>query len=198
VTPTATLAQAAELLQANGIQPSEKMQVYTVYSVVQELLLFLLCKASDYPASGVVEAVAEKVVQLLGGCGSAALDSVALQEMEVKGADAGEKKAAAAKSSAVGAAGNTHHAKTPPPTTTATGGRALKDLTVAEVGELMVRSNFKKLQALFAENEVSGRRLANCDGYEDLMDEGVGVTSKVLAKELMELIAEWKEAGVPE
>jgi GTPase SAR1 family protein len=81
--PKATLTQAAELLRANDIEPSEKMRSYTVHSIVHELLDFLLCKASDFGARQLVGAFADKVVRLLGDCGEAALDTVAAPTVEM-------------------------------------------------------------------------------------------------------------------
>jgi GTPase SAR1 family protein len=76
IVPTSALTQAAELLRANGIEPSEKMRSYTVHSVVNELLGFEFCKASDFAARQLVEAFADKVVYLLQDCGDAVLDAV--------------------------------------------------------------------------------------------------------------------------
>ena len=76
IAPTATLTQVFELLRVNGIKPSDRMESYTVHSVVNALLDFLPYKASG-GARRVVGAFAVKVVSLLNDCGDAALDAVA-------------------------------------------------------------------------------------------------------------------------
>lgn len=174
IAPTTILAQAAELLSANGIQPSEKMQSYTVHSVVQELLLFLLCKASDFPSSRLVEGFAEKVVGLFEDCVSATQSNNITGVVDSK--------------ACVSPAETT--------TTAAAAMRPLKELSVAEVGTLLYRAGLDELAPLFETKKVTGKRLALCDEYAELMGPGIAVSSKVLAKELMQLIEEWKAAGV--
>lgn len=78
VAPTATLRQAAELLSANEIVPSSKFSGYAVHSIVQELLQFLLFKASDL-SSQLAEVFASKVVLLLGAFDTANLARVSAQ-----------------------------------------------------------------------------------------------------------------------
>jgi hypothetical protein len=63
-----TLLQANELLHANGIDPSGVLAPYAVSGIVNGLLQFLLCKASENDSSTLVEAVASKVVNLLEDC----------------------------------------------------------------------------------------------------------------------------------
>lgn len=65
-----------------------------------------------------------------------------------------------------------------------------------EVGSLLDCSGFKKLRPIFAENEVTGMRLWDCESYEDLMTEDFGVGSKPVAKDLMRRIEAWRLAGV--
>ena len=77
VAPTATLTQVEALLKANGLSCSAEFAKYTVHSVVNELLQFLCCKTWEVEVSCLVESVAEKVVQVLVKCDSAALDAVA-------------------------------------------------------------------------------------------------------------------------
>jgi hypothetical protein len=68
---------------------------------------------------------------------------------------------------------------------------------VAELGELLERSGFKKLRPVFLENEVSGSHLCYCEDFEELMSDDFGVASKPIAKRLMDCIADWKAKGVP-
>jgi GTPase SAR1 family protein len=290
--PTATLHQARELLVANGVEPSEKLHDYTVYSIVNDLFQFLLCKASDFPHGQLVSTFAEKVVRLLSECGNVALDAVAEAEGKrsrpvtpVKAAPGVVARAPsfAATASAVAAFTTPAHAPaprsprvahlsalqtgqgaasttgmvapgSPSPTTpsavtlsmqtptasstragtfasvpatpvstgttpthttaasttvpatpgtdaTATptrqlGNQKLRSLSVDELGQVLASLGFEKLVPVFAANKVSGRRLVHCDEYTDLMGEDFGVASRPLARELMELIEEWREQGV--
>jgi hypothetical protein len=50
---------------ANGIQPSQKFKSYTVHSVVDEFLQFLLLKASDFDGGRLVEVSNDRVMNLL-------------------------------------------------------------------------------------------------------------------------------------
>jgi hypothetical protein len=186
VSPTATLAQATELLRANGIEPSAKMGSYTVHSVVEELLQFLLCKASDFPSSRLVETFAEKVVRLLHDCGEAALNAV------VASADAGGASVDTV-SSQKESAGAIRGAES----VEAGDSRSLKDLTVEELGELLERTGFQKVRPVFLQNHISGSHLCYCEDFEELMSDDFGVASKPIAKRLMDCIADWKANGVP-
>jgi hypothetical protein len=182
--PTATLAQATELLRANGIEPSVKMHAYTLHSIVHELLQFLLCKASDFAARQLVGGFADKVVRLLNDCGDAALAGVCSPApMLTKPEDTVPAGTAAP---------STPHA----PPASAEGTRPLKSLTVEEVGTLLTALDFGKLVPIFAANRISGNILSFCEEFGDLMAEEVGVTSKLAAKALMEKIKEWTEHGV--
>lgn len=185
--PTATLAQAVELLQANGITPSDALNTYTVYSIVHELLQFLLCKASDFASSEVVEQVADKVVRLLQDCGAQALDAV----VAVTAPAAGPGDAAATTVSAVVPSATTAAAISAAPTV-----RSLKDLSVSEVQQLLAQSGFTKLQAVFQANEVAGKQLWFCEEYTELLEEDFGLTSRPQARALMEQILQWKQEGV--
>jgi hypothetical protein len=164
------------------------MQSYTVHSVVQELLQFLLCKASDYSSTALVEAFAAKVLHLLGECGSAALDSVASAAPAPAPASAGRATGTSPTPAPAGGGAVS--------TSVAGSKRPLKELTVAEVGELLVKCELASLVPVFAAKEVKGRRLANCEGYADLMDKSIGVDSAMVAKELWDLVEEWKMEGV--
>jgi hypothetical protein len=74
--------------------------------------------------------------------------------------------------------------------------RQLRDLTVEELGELLEHTGFKKVRPVFAENEISGSHVCYCEDFEELMSEDFGVTSKPIAKRLMDCIADWKIHGV--
>jgi hypothetical protein len=184
IAPTATLAQAAELLSNNGIEPSEKMGSYTVHSIVHELLQFLLCKASDFGARQLVGGFADKVVRLLNDCGDAALTSVCAIAMESAKVGTAVPAVVVAPNSALPAVASTQ------------GTRPLKSLTVEEVGTLLTALDLGKLVPIFAANRVSGNILSFCEEFGDLMAEDVGVTSKPTAKALMEKVTEWAEHGV--
>jgi GTPase SAR1 family protein len=186
IAPAATLTQAAELLRANGIEPSEKMRSYTVHSVVNELLGFLLCKASDFGARQLVGGFADKVGRLLSDCGDAALDAVvAAVGSSMQHSDAASLVRPAVEASVV-----------PKVTAGAPGTRPLKSLTVEEVGHVLAALELDKLIPIFAANKVTGKLLANCEEAADLMSEEIGVPGKILARTLMEQIEEWRTQGV--
>ena len=187
--PTVTLAQAVELLQANGITPSDALNTYTVYSIVHELLQFLLCKASDFASSEVVEQVADKVVRLLQDCGAQALDAVVAVAAP---AAAGPGDVATTVSTVAPSVTTTAAERIPAAPTV----RSLKDLSVSEVQLLLAQSGFTKLQAVFQANEVAGKQLWFCEEYTELLEEDFGLTSKPQARALMEQILQWKQEGV--
>jgi hypothetical protein len=186
IAPAATLAQAAELLRANGIEPSEKMRSYTVHSVVNELLGFLLCKASDFAARQLVGSFADKVVRLLNDCGDVALDAVVAAVTDSVGATAAPAtNGTSQRSDAAQVASSASLLARP-----------LKSLTVEEVGRALAGLGLQKLIPVFATNRVTGNLLANCEDAADLMTEDFGVGSKPVAKVLMTQIDEWREKGV--
>ena len=178
--PIATLEQASTLLRENGIEPSGRFNAYTVNSIVQEMLLFLLCKASDYTSTIVVEAVADKVIVLLGDC----VEVLASQKTTSSGA--------------TGSSSTTNPTltttTTPPPSTTTT--KALKELNVDEVCILLEREGLTKLINIFREKEVTGAMLTFCESAEDLKGEEFGVPGAVMARGLMKLITQWQTEGV--
>jgi hypothetical protein len=183
--PAATLAQAAELLAANGVAPSDSMRAYTVHSVVHELLQFLLCKASDFAPSDLVEVIAEKAVRLLGDCGAEALGAVV-------------GKLPAVESSKEGAASATSAAVAPatPSSNPRAITRSLKELSVDELQTLLQRCGLNKAMPAFLSNKVTGKQLWFCEEFGELLGEDFGLTSKPLARELMEQIEEWRANGV--
>jgi GTPase SAR1 family protein len=181
IAPSATVAQAAELLRANGIEPSEKMRSYTVHSVVNELLGFLLCKASDFGARQLAGVFADRVVRLLSDCGDAALDAVVASPADLA-------RAVAATAAAT--------APPLPMEAPRTAMRPLSTLSIEELGQVLASVGLNKLVPIFAANEVSGAILDSCDELSELMSEEVGVTSKLLAKALMKQIEAWRTQGV--
>jgi GTPase SAR1 family protein len=194
IAPTATLAQAADLLRANGIEPSERMRSYTVHSVVNELLGFLLCKASDFGARQLVGGFADKVVRLLSDCGDAALDGVVTQSGEN-----GSAGAEVAPATTVVAANAPHLAEQSlvPALAVPKGFQSLKSLTVEEVGRALAAVALDKLIPIFATNKVTGEILTTCETVSQLMSTDVGVHSRLLAKTLLGHIdEEWKIQGV--
>jgi GTPase SAR1 family protein len=184
IAPTATLTQAAELLRANGIEPSEKLRSYTVHSVVNELLGFLLCKASDFAARQLVGAFADKVVRLLSDCGDAALNAVV------------------ATSTDSGSAAPVPLPATPAPLAVASAApagmesRPLTSLSVEDLGRALAGLGMSTLVPIFAEKGVNGNLLSNCEEAADLMSEEFGVTGKVMARTLMKQIDAWRAQGV--
>ena len=74
--------------------------------------------------------------------------------------------------------------------------RELKDLTVAEVGVLMDSVNLDSLRDVFLSHKVTGRLLSYCEEAGDLLEPEYGVTSKAVARGLLQQIIEWKENGV--
>jgi hypothetical protein len=123
-----------------------------------------------------VQAFAEKLLVLLADCGPA------VEELDAPPVVAGV---------APETAPVVHEAAKP-----AGAARALKELSVAEVGVLLSRCGLTDLVPIFAAKEVTGRRLHSCDEYSDLMGAKVGVPDKVEAKELLSWIEDWKEKGV--
>jgi GTPase SAR1 family protein len=189
IPPATTLAQAADLLRANGIEPSEKMRSYTVHSIVHELLGFLLCKASDFAARQLVGAFADKVVRLLQDCGDAALDAISAPGTEDNPARAG----IAASAEPLAQRQNVPPSSSPVP---AASTRPLKSLTAEEVGRALGGIGLSTLVPIFAEKGVTGTLLASCEEVSDLMSEEFGVTGKVMARALMKQIEEWNAQGV--
>jgi GTPase SAR1 family protein len=185
IAPTATVAVAAELLRENGIEPSEKMQSYTVHSVVHAMLQFLLCKANDFPARRLVGDFAKKVVRLLHDCGSAAMDAV-VTEVAVRSvaAEVAQAVTGSAKPQSM------------QPSAAAVNSRALVSLSVEEVVQALTALQMDYLAPIFAEKRVTGTLLDCCDTVDDLMTDDFGVTSRVKAKALMKHIEGWRANGV--
>jgi hypothetical protein len=181
IAPTATLAQAAELLRANGIEPSEKMRSYTVHSIVHDMLKFKVSQVVDFPAGKFVSEFANKVTRLLNDCDVAALDAVV----------ADHAVSAATAISALRAASPADVVVTP-----AAEPKQLKSLTVEELGRALVGVGMSNLVPVFAEKEVTGKLLANCEDVAELMSEDFGVATKAKARTLLEQVEEWRAQGV--
>jgi hypothetical protein len=64
------------------------------------------------------------------------------------------------------------------------------------VQALLGRCGFEKAMPAFLSNKVTGKRLWFCEEYGELLGEEFGLTSKPLARELMELIEGWRASGV--
>jgi hypothetical protein len=195
IAPTATLAQAAELLRANGIEPSEHLHAHTVHSIVHALLQFLLCKASDFASNRLVESFAGKVVALLEDCGDASAAHVSLPPVQAP-VQAPVQSAPVSGSGGGGGGGDAVGAAAAVKAATQSTGLALKDLTAEEVGKLLERSGYKKVRPVFLANEITGQHLCLCEEFADLMAEEFGVTSKPVAKLLMASIETWRKDGI--
>jgi GTPase SAR1 family protein len=197
IVPTATLEQCRDLLLANGIQPSPRFRTYTVHSVVEEFLQFLLLKASDFDGGRLVEVITDRVMNLLTDCGPEALQLVAGNKASVVPAAAAP--AAAPAVAHVAAAPALVAAAAPVAAASATTGvlRKLEDLSVAEVCALMERTaGLKKLTEVFLAKEVSGAMLSYCEEIAELQAEEYGVSNAALARGLLKNIKDWRDKGV--
>jgi serine/threonine protein kinase len=74
--------------------------------------------------------------------------------------------------------------------------RELADLSTEELGALLESMNLHVVKEKLALRRVTGRLLSYCTSEEDLLDEVYGLSSKVLARGLMEQIKLWKANGV--
>jgi hypothetical protein len=195
IAPTATLAQAAELLEENRVPLSKQFHTLTVASIVREMLQFMLCKASDIPLCEVVEVFAEGVVSLLNEVDATAVPAPATSipvisaVVPVHGAKQGVEAVA------------THDSATTTPHTVSSVPsepvlRRLVDLTPSEVGQLMAQCNLEAVRKLFVAREVSGVMLSFVEEATDLLSEEYGLTSAGLAKGLLAKIKGWKDSGV--
>mmetsp|Transcript_32255 Transcript_32255/g.53892 ORF Transcript_32255/g.53892 Transcript_32255/m.53892 type:complete len:839 (-) Transcript_32255:147-2663(-) len=214
VIPRATLQLADKLLKENDIIPSAQFHVCTVYSVVEELLKFLLFTAWDKgDPSSLVETCAVHVINVLNECDEAKLDAVTEPELvsphpptaDAAGAtgNALVTPSVLSVTAADRATNSSNSNSNSHPYTGAGAGagtgtilRALHTLTVLEVGELMDRVGYPKWREPFVERMVTGEVLASCEEASDLADEAVGVDSKLVQKGLMKRIDEWKRDGV--
>ena len=192
VAPTATLTQVEALLKANGLSCSTEFAKYTVHSVVNELLQFLCYKAWDVDASCLVEAVAEKAVQVLTTCDSAALDAVAdIAPAKISTAAVPVEVAPiSVNTNIIAKSGSSSEA-------VASASRKLEDLSTAEVLQLMQVAGLNPLVEIFRTNVVSGLMLASCEEVDDLLLPEYGVPNKPLARGLLKKIVQWKESDVP-
>jgi hypothetical protein len=190
--PTATLREAAELLRENDVTMAMQLRHYTVRSVVQELLQFLLCCASEVRPAELVETYCLAAVDLVN-------------ELDAEAA-AAARKATPAPLTVVQPVSSTNtptvtQASTPIPVAAAAAAhtpvlRQLQDLTAEEVGQLMVRAHLDPLRDIFQTRGVGGMMLFYVEEVSDLLSAEYGLTSKGLARGLLERIVEWKRDGV--
>ena len=76
--------------------------------------------------------------------------------------------------------------------------RSLSSLSVNEVGELMDAVQLNNLKEGLIKRNVTGKVLSLCHNATDLQSAEYGISSTVLAGELISMINEWKENGVPD
>jgi len=198
VVPTATLAQASQLLAENGIQPSAGFASYTVHSIVDEMLQFLSCNACEVKPAALVETFAEKVVGLLTDCGADALARVLVPAASHVQKENARTTTVPSITHPTGVTASSPVTVASPLSTAAvTGNRPLKSLSSAELCQLLLHMQLDPVSHLFSERKVSGLMLSYCDEVADLLTPDYGLTSKGLAKGLFGLICEWKSDGVP-
>eukprot|EP01041_Mallomonas_annulata_P011088 gene11088-23184_t len=73
--------------------------------------------------------------------------------------------------------------------------KPLSDLTIDEVGYLLINTNLTKYKDIFHENEVDGQTLVLCDNVQDIVSLGISILPK--AKGLMINIDKFKVSGIP-
>ena len=73
--------------------------------------------------------------------------------------------------------------------------KPLSELTVGEVGRLLVSIEFDEYKAVFAKNKIDGKCLMKCNTVEDVKEMGISMTVK--ASLLLDEIRKWKTTGVP-
>ena len=73
--------------------------------------------------------------------------------------------------------------------------KPLSELTVGEVGRLLVSIEFDEYKAVFAKNKIDGRCLMKCNTVEDVVNMGISIVVK--ASLLLDEIRKWKTTGVP-
>jgi GTPase SAR1 family protein len=217
--PAATLAKAAELLRANGVEPSDRLTRYTVRSIVHQLPEFLLCKANDFDPVELVEAYVKEVVTLLKQCAASdnavavvsATAAVGSATVEAGGivpaAPAAASGTAMPPLSTVTAAApgaTTAITTTTSPTTSisaitspdTTAVKQLRELTAIEVCTLVERLGFPEISATFAQLQVTGAKLSFCREASNLRSRYFGIDEDFVAEGLFEQIQEWKRNGV--
>ena len=73
--------------------------------------------------------------------------------------------------------------------------KPLSELTVGEVGRLLVSIEFDEYKAVFAKNKIDGKCLMKCNTVEDVVNMGISIVVK--ASLLLDEIRKWKTTGVP-
>jgi len=75
----------------------------------------------------------------------------------------------------------------------------LKDLSVYEIGQLMVKANYPKLKTIFCDLEISGKTVNYCACIDDIVELTKDYYYKIpksTAQALLEDIKQWKVDGV--
>lgn len=75
----------------------------------------------------------------------------------------------------------------------------MKDLSVYEIGQLMINSNYPKLKTVFCDLEISGKTLNYCACIDDILELTKDYYYKIpksTAVALLEDIKQWKVDGV--
>ena len=73
--------------------------------------------------------------------------------------------------------------------------KPLSELTIGEVGRLLVSIEFDEYKAVFAKNKIDGECLLKCNTVEDVKEMGIPMTVK--ASLLLDKIRKWKATRVP-
>ena len=71
--------------------------------------------------------------------------------------------------------------------------KPLSELTIGEVGRLLVSIEFDEYKAVFAKNKIDGKCLMKCNTVEDAVSMGIPITVK--ASLLLDEIRKWKAAS---
>ena len=75
------------------------------------------------------------------------------------------------------------------------GSKPLSELTINEVGRLLVSIEFDEYKAVFVENKIDGKCLVECNTVEDVVNMGVSIVVK--ARVFLKKVMTWKATGVP-
>ena len=71
--------------------------------------------------------------------------------------------------------------------------KPLSELTIGEVGRLLVSIEFDEYKEVFAKNKIDGKCLMKCNTIEDVVSMGISITVK--ASLLLDEIRKWKAAS---
>ena len=75
----------------------------------------------------------------------------------------------------------------------------MKDLSVYEIGQLMINANYPKLKTVFCDLEISGKTVNYCACIDDIVELTKDYYYKIpksTAQALLEDIKQWKVDGV--